>query len=53
LWEAFWHEYKIVVCFLLKTLIMPILEEIEEGRAERCNASREIADVRVNKENKI
>jgi hypothetical protein len=26
---------------------MPIFKEIDEGRAERCNASREIADIHL------
>jgi hypothetical protein len=32
LWEAFWLNQNIVVCFLLRTLIMPIFKEIGEGR---------------------
>jgi hypothetical protein len=30
--EAFWPKQKTDLCFLLKSLTMPIFREIEEGR---------------------
>jgi hypothetical protein len=47
LWESFWPELKIDVCFLLKTIIMPIFSKIEESRTERCNNGREINDIKI------
>jgi hypothetical protein len=48
LWEAIWPKLNNDVCFLLKTLIMPIFKEIEEGRLGKglfCNVSSEMSDM--------